>query len=141
MWCPACKAEYEAGIRECADCRIPLVAELPPEAAEAENDGDRWGLAEEFTDEIQAQLAEGLLIENGIPCRLENVSFHSAPVTVSADMAQIRLWVAEASLERARALLAAAATEYRCSACGAVVTEEDATCPSCGEALEDEEPE
>ncbi len=138
MWCPVCKAEYEEGISECAECQVPLVAELPQAVAGAEA-GDTWTLAEEFMDEIQAQLAEGLLTENGIRCRLENVSFHSAPVTVSEDMAQIRLWVAEADLGKARALLAEAETEYRCSACGVVVTPEDATCPSCGETLEDEE--
>ncbi|MBI4537730.1 MAG: DUF2007 domain-containing protein [candidate division NC10 bacterium] len=135
MWCPACKAEYPEGIRECAECRILLVTEPPREVAAAADAGDTWKLAEEFIDEIQAQLAEGLLIENGIPCRLENVSFHAAPVTVSEDMAQIRLWVAEEDLEKARAILAEAEKEYRCSACGAVVTREDATCPDCGETL------
>ncbi len=139
MWCPACKAEYKDGIRECAECRVLLVAEPPQDVARAEDDGDNWRLAEEFTDEIQAQLAEGLLTENGIPCRLENVSFHSAPVPVSADMAQIRLWVGEDRLEEARAILAEAETEYRCSACGAVVTQEDTECPDCGEKLEDDE--
>jgi hypothetical protein len=140
MWCPACKAEYKEGIRECAECRIPLVTEPPSRGvAEAEDDGDTWKLAEEFTDEIQAQLAEGLLTESGIPCRLENVSFHSAPVPVSEDMAQVRLWVAPADLEKARAILVEAETEYRCSACGAVVAREDTACPDCGEPLEDDE--
>jgi rubrerythrin len=139
MWCPVCKAEYREGIFECAECRIPLVAEPPQGAAGAEDDGDAWGLAEEFADEIQAELAEGLLVENGIPCRLEDVSFHSAPVPVSEDMAQIRLWVKEEDLEEARAILAQAETESRCSACGAVVTRDDATCPECGETLESEE--
>ncbi len=31
MYCPSCKAEYVEGITECADCRVPLVAVLPPE--------------------------------------------------------------------------------------------------------------
>ena len=33
-WCPKCKCEYKDGITECADCKIPLVDELPEEAAE-----------------------------------------------------------------------------------------------------------
>ena len=33
-WCPTCKCEYKDGITECADCKIPLVDELPEEAAE-----------------------------------------------------------------------------------------------------------
>lgn len=30
-WCPKCKSEYREGIKECADCKIPLMDELPPE--------------------------------------------------------------------------------------------------------------
>jgi hypothetical protein len=31
MFCPECRAEYREGFYECADCKIPLVSELPPE--------------------------------------------------------------------------------------------------------------
>lgn len=31
-WCPKCKCEYREGIAECADCKIPLVDELPPDS-------------------------------------------------------------------------------------------------------------
>ena len=29
MWCPKCKSEYKQGIKECADCNIPLKEKLP----------------------------------------------------------------------------------------------------------------
>lgn len=35
MFCPKCKAEYREGFRECSDCQIPLVRELPPEPQQA----------------------------------------------------------------------------------------------------------
>jgi len=31
MFCPNCRAEYIEGIIECADCRVPLVVDLPAE--------------------------------------------------------------------------------------------------------------
>lgn len=31
MFCPNCRAEYSKNIRECSDCKISLVPELPPE--------------------------------------------------------------------------------------------------------------
>jgi hypothetical protein len=30
MFCPKCRAEYDPGIRECADCAVALVEKLPP---------------------------------------------------------------------------------------------------------------
>lgn len=35
-FCPNCKAEYNAGVAECSDCLVPLVASLPSEES---NDG------------------------------------------------------------------------------------------------------
>jgi hypothetical protein len=32
MYCPKCRVEYRAGFTECSDCRVRLVAELPPPA-------------------------------------------------------------------------------------------------------------
>ncbi len=31
MYCPKCRDEYREGFTECADCKVPLVSELPPE--------------------------------------------------------------------------------------------------------------
>jgi len=34
MFCPKCATEYQAGVTICADCDVPLVAELPAAAAD-----------------------------------------------------------------------------------------------------------
>jgi hypothetical protein len=34
MYCPRCRTEYREGFVECADCRVPLAAGLPPERQE-----------------------------------------------------------------------------------------------------------
>lgn len=31
MFCPECRDEYEPGVVECAECKVPLVEMLPPE--------------------------------------------------------------------------------------------------------------
>ncbi len=38
MFCPQCKTEYRPGFTECADCRVPLVEQLPPEDPETAPD-------------------------------------------------------------------------------------------------------
>ena len=36
MFCPRCGCEYREGFKECADCRVPLVAEAPSPPPEPE---------------------------------------------------------------------------------------------------------
>lgn len=65
-WCPKCKSEYREGIKECADCKLPLMDELPPESEnpyseEAEmKQMQQWVLeaAEEFGEEKEEEHAE-----------------------------------------------------------------------------------
>lgn len=35
-WCPKCKSEYVEGMTECADCKVPLVKDLPVDEEEQE---------------------------------------------------------------------------------------------------------
>lgn len=36
MFCPQCKTEYENWVKECVDCKIPLIEKLPPEEPQQE---------------------------------------------------------------------------------------------------------
>jgi len=49
MFCPTCKSEYLEGFTKCADCGVPLVAQLPPEPAEEEPESEaKEDLSEEY---------------------------------------------------------------------------------------------
>jgi len=123
-------------IRRCPVCDVDLVSELPDETPEYIP--ETWKLAMEYTDEIVASLAEGLLAENDIPCKLENLTFHAEPVAVSQSFSRVRVWVEEENLASAQAILAEVDNYALCSECGAAVKKEDAVCPQCGVTLEDE---
>ena len=136
MWCPTCRAEYVEDVRRCPVCDVDLVSELPDEIPEYIP--DTWKLAAEYTDEIAASLAEGLLEDNDIPCKLENLTFHAEPIAVSQSFSRVRVWVEEDNLAAAQTLLAEADNFALCSECGAAVKKEDTACPQCGVTLEDE---
>lgn len=78
----------------------------------------------------------GFLESEGIPCQLENISFHAEPAPV-ADLTKVRLWTLREDVERARTLLEERETIQICSVCEAKVEEQDKVCQHCGEPLED----
>jgi hypothetical protein len=58
MYCPVCKAEYRAGFTECAECRVPLVTELPakdaPSAYAVLWKGENVDFATKLVEQLQA---------------------------------------------------------------------------------------
>ena len=67
MYCPKCGAEYREGFTDCADCRIPLVAQMP---RRLERDGDpdlQLVTVLEGNDPLVIASAKGLLEETGTP--------------------------------------------------------------------------
>lgn len=60
-WCPKCKCEYREGITECADCKVLLVDELPP-------DGEN-----PYSEEAQMQQMEQWVLEETEESVDENV--------------------------------------------------------------------
>jgi hypothetical protein len=63
-YCPSCRAEYQRGVKRCADCNAELVNVLPPEGAE----GDETELVQlaVFPNASEARLIQEILENNGI---------------------------------------------------------------------------
>lgn len=87
-------------------------------------------------NEAKAYIMRGFLESEGIPCQLENISFHAEPAPV-ADLMKVRLWTLREDVGRARKLLEERETIQICSVCEAEVAEEDKVCQQCGELLEE----
>ncbi|MFC1820415.1 putative signal transducing protein [Thermodesulfobacteriota bacterium] len=67
MFCPKCKAEYREGFFKCADCKINLVPELPPEPEQyIEYEYLNLVNIETYYNRHDAELAKGFLSVNGI---------------------------------------------------------------------------
>jgi len=65
MYCPKCGTKYREGIFKCADCGVPLVPDLLPEA---HNGPDLDALIEtNMFDPVAIELVKSLFDECGIP--------------------------------------------------------------------------
>jgi putative signal transducing protein len=64
VYCPQCHVEYRDGFSECTDCRVPLVAELPP--AVVEEHDLRLVTVLETEGSVALRLAKAALEEAGI---------------------------------------------------------------------------
>ncbi len=73
MYCPDCSAEYREGFKECSDCHVPLVEELPidPEVL------DRSEFEEIKLAHVQSDISflQSLLESEGIEYALEGENF------------------------------------------------------------------
>jgi hypothetical protein len=78
----------------------------------------------------------GFLEIEGIPCKLENVSFHAEPSPV-VDLMKVLLWTLKEDAEQARRLLQERESVQVCSGCAKEVDAQDMICPHCGERLEE----
>ena len=87
-------------------------------------------------NEAKAHIMRGFLESEGIPCQLENISFHAEPAPV-ADLMKVRLWTLKEDAEQARILLQELESVQVCSGCAREVAAQDEICPHCGERLEE----
>lgn len=106
MYCPECGSEYREGFLECADCQIPLTAELPPEEPVPDLDLVTV-MAEE--DPGRLALAESLLMDAEIPYAKKGDQiqdlFGGGRIGFNPLVGPVLLQVAKEHAEEARALL------------------------------------
>ncbi len=129
-YCPECKEEFREEITQCSECNVALVEALEEEAVVEMDDLARLCTVQQEED---AHIIRGYLENVGIPCQLENESFHAYPATA---LTKVLLWIRKSDLERAKAIMAELEKYAVCSACGHVVNPEDTVCDFCEEPLE-----
>ena len=87
-------------------------------------------------NEAKAHIMRGFLESEGIPCQLENISFHAEPAPV-ADLMKVRLWTLKEDAEQARRVLQERESVQVFSGCKKEEGSQDDICPHCGERLEE----
>lgn len=68
-FCPECHYEYVTGVKQCADCLVDLVDELPED--ETPREDFKWVPLHSFKGPVYAEMAKETLEKNNIPCLLK----------------------------------------------------------------------
>lgn len=129
-FCPKCRGEFREDIAVCRECNVALVESLENE----ENEVEELDVACSVTEEENAYIIRGFLENEGIPCQIENVTFHAAP---GGALTMVRLWTKKEDVEKARRLIDEHEKFNCCPSCGHVAGAHDTVCDFCGEELED----
>ena len=108
-YCPTCKQAFPAGTSECPQDHTKLLAELPFQSIQGDN--ETWvEIASTGTDD-EARLLKGFLDAEGIDAQIENVKFSMEPINFGA-MGDIRVYVTAQDEQRAVQLLRQRNQEY-----------------------------
>ncbi len=130
-FCPKCESEFRPEFSLCPECKVRLVDSLPGE----DNEIEELDVVVTVTQEPDAYILQGFLENEGIPCVLENVSFHASPAP-AGELTKVRLWAKKTDVQKARALIREHERFPTCSSCHHVVLAQDTVCDFCGEPLE-----
>lgn len=106
MICPKCKTEYENSVKECADCKIPLVVEIP-----AEHKGEPMEYEELLSTYNQGDIAiiKSVLDSENIIYFIKGENFNLVRPLVQPAI----LMVSKDQVARAKSLLKNYKLEYR----------------------------
>ena len=127
--CQKCNETFPDTHFRCPVCNIEL------ELSTAQKGSPDLVILCTVLNEAKAHIMRGFLESEGIPCQLENISFHAEPAPV-ADLMKVRLWTLKEDADEARRLLQERESVQVCSSCAKEVYAQDETCPHCGERLE-----
>jgi putative signal transducing protein len=108
-YCPRCKQEFVASVRECPDDKVALVDELPFQTISG--DDATWVEIASTGSDDEARLLKGFLEGEGIPAQIENVKFSMEPINFGI-MGDIRVYVDADDEQRAIELLRRREAEY-----------------------------
>jgi len=126
--CPECDEQFPDTHSLCPECSVELVPWV------AEKEAPDLVILCTVLNEAKAHIMRGFLESEGIPCQLENISFHAEPAPVS-DLMRVRLWTLREDVEQARQLLEEPESIQICSVCETELIDQDEVCPHCGERL------
>jgi hypothetical protein len=103
MFCPKCRGEYREGFTRCAECDVPLTAELPPEPPGDGGGEETTTLVEVFStfNEADIALIKSILDGEEIIYDFQGEFFHQMGISVTP----VRLLVSEDEAERVRDIL------------------------------------
>jgi len=100
-FCPACGAEYRAGITRCPDCEVDLVDSLVEEETEPDIESEAVLLLT-TSDTITAEILVEALKENDIPCLMRSgAGTYSGIISITPSMKGISIYVPESALDEA----------------------------------------
>jgi hypothetical protein len=102
-YCPQCRDEFQDWVKDCPDCKIPLVAELPPQSEHEQVDEPLVYVATAPNESV-ASMWSGILEEHGIRCVLKGANLRAAMYYFTYNMT-CQIHVSASQAERAKEIL------------------------------------